>query len=173
MSTVIRAVDLACHYAVSRGAFRKPASVKALDGATFSVESGQTLAVVGESGCGKSTLARLLTMIEPASSGELTIDGVDVATGGAAEDPVINPGDKLYVPQAQTFYVYGQIAAPGVYRLEADMSLRKAIARGGGLTPSGSEKRVKVFRDGKEIKRYDLNATIQPGDVVVVGERFF
>jgi dipeptide transport system ATP-binding protein len=79
---MIQAVDLARHYAISRGAFRKPASVRALDGATFSVQSGQTLAVVGESGCGKSTLARLLTMIEPASSGHLTINGVDVASGG-------------------------------------------------------------------------------------------
>ncbi len=78
MSAIIEAVDLARHYDISRGAFRQPASVKALAGATFSVEAGKTLAVVGESGCGKSTLARLLTMIEPATSGELVIDGVKI-----------------------------------------------------------------------------------------------
>jgi dipeptide transport system ATP-binding protein len=43
------------------------------------VRAGQTLAVVGESGCGKSTLARLLTMIESPTAGELLIDGKDVA----------------------------------------------------------------------------------------------
>jgi dipeptide transport system ATP-binding protein len=79
MSVVIEAVDLARHYDVSRGAFRQPAAVRALAGATFSVEAGKTLAVVGESGCGKSTLARLITMIEPATEGKLLIDGVDVA----------------------------------------------------------------------------------------------
>jgi dipeptide transport system ATP-binding protein len=79
MNAVIEAVDLARYYAISRGPFRAPASVKALAGATFSVEAGKTLAVVGESGCGKSTLARLITMIEPASDGRLVIDGVDLS----------------------------------------------------------------------------------------------
>jgi dipeptide transport system ATP-binding protein len=82
MSAVIEAVDLARHYAISRGAFRKPATVKALASATFSVEAGKTLAVVGESGCGKSTLARLITMIEPPTAGQLVIDGVDIAEAG-------------------------------------------------------------------------------------------
>src|SRR6187401_34134 len=77
--SVIEAIDLSRDYAVSRGAFRQPALVRALVGASFSVEAGKTLAVVGESGCGKSTLARLLTMIEPASNGRLLIDGADVA----------------------------------------------------------------------------------------------
>jgi len=81
MSVVIEATDLERDYSVSRGAFREPAVVRALAGATFRVESGHTLAVVGESGCGKSTLARLVTMIEPATGGSLVIDGVDV--GGA------------------------------------------------------------------------------------------
>ena len=79
MSAVIEAVDLARHYTISRGPFREAATVRALAGATFSVEAGKTLAVVGESGCGKSTLARLITMIEPASEGRLVIDGLDVA----------------------------------------------------------------------------------------------
>jgi dipeptide transport system ATP-binding protein len=57
----------------------------ALDGATFTVQAGKTLAVVGESGCGKSTLARLITMIEPASDGRLVIDGVDVAHANRAK----------------------------------------------------------------------------------------
>jgi dipeptide transport system ATP-binding protein len=85
MSAVIEAVDLARHYDISRGAFRKPATVMALDGATFTVQAGKTLAVVGESGCGKSTLARLITMIEPASDGRLVIDGVDVAHANRAK----------------------------------------------------------------------------------------
>jgi dipeptide transport system ATP-binding protein len=78
MSAVIEAVDLSRNYAVGRGAFREPAVVRALAGATFSVDVGKTLAVVGESGCGKSTLARIITMIEPASDGRLVIDGIDV-----------------------------------------------------------------------------------------------
>ncbi|PLX37638.1 MAG: dipeptide ABC transporter ATP-binding protein [Hyphomicrobiales bacterium] len=82
---VITARNLTRHYEVSRGAFAKPATLKALDGASFDLETGKTLAIVGESGCGKSTLARLVTMIEPPTAGDLTIDGIDVATAGAAE----------------------------------------------------------------------------------------
>jgi dipeptide transport system ATP-binding protein len=76
---VLRAHGLQRHYAVARGLFKPAASVRALDGVSFSVHAGQTLAVVGESGCGKSTLARLLTMIEAPTAGELLIDGVDVS----------------------------------------------------------------------------------------------
>jgi dipeptide transport system ATP-binding protein len=78
-SIVLEATDLARHYQVSRGAFRQPAILKALNGATFSLQRGKTLAVVGESGCGKSTLARLVTLIETPTSGELRIAGVDLS----------------------------------------------------------------------------------------------
>ena len=76
---VLEARALTRHYQVNRGTFKAPAVVKALDGATFSLEKGRTLAVVGESGCGKSTLARLVTLIEKPTSGTLRIDGVDLA----------------------------------------------------------------------------------------------
>lgn len=72
---VIIANDLSRYYDVGGGPFRKPATLKALDGASFRLETGKTLAVVGESGCGKSTLARLVSMIETPTGGELLIDG--------------------------------------------------------------------------------------------------
>ncbi|HUF85954.1 MAG TPA: dipeptide ABC transporter ATP-binding protein [Thermohalobaculum sp.] len=78
---ILVARDLTRHYAVSRGPLRKSALVKALNGASLEVRAGETLAVVGESGCGKSTLARVLTMIEPATSGELEIGGARIETG--------------------------------------------------------------------------------------------
>ncbi|MBU1566902.1 MAG: dipeptide ABC transporter ATP-binding protein [Proteobacteria bacterium] len=77
---VLTAKDLTRHYHVDRGTFRKPAVLKALDGATFTLAKGRTLAVVGESGCGKSTLARLVTMIEKPTSGTLNIGGIDITS---------------------------------------------------------------------------------------------
>ncbi len=87
MNAIVEASDLARHYNVSRGPFREPATLMALAGASFTVEAGTTLAVVGESGCGKSTLARLITMIEPPTDGSLTINGKSVAgvAGGGAD----------------------------------------------------------------------------------------
>ena len=85
MSAIVEATDLQRHYEISRGPFRAAATVKALAGATFALEAGKTLAVVGESGCGKSTLARLITMIEPPTAGSLRIDGQEVTTASKAE----------------------------------------------------------------------------------------
>ncbi|TAU46959.1 ABC transporter ATP-binding protein [Rhizobium ruizarguesonis] len=78
---VLEGRDLARFYTVNRGLFKADATVKALNGVSFSLHSGKTLAVVGESGCGKSTLARLVTMIENPTSGQLLIDGKPAQVG--------------------------------------------------------------------------------------------
>ncbi|KPY52268.1 Oligopeptide/dipeptide ABC transporter [Pseudomonas syringae pv. solidagae] len=85
MSVVLTARDLTRHYEVSRGLFKGSALVRALNGVSFELEAGKTLAVVGESGCGKSTLARALTLIEEPSSGSLKIAGQEVAGASKAE----------------------------------------------------------------------------------------
>ncbi|MCG9095158.1 peptide ABC transporter ATP-binding protein [Laribacter hongkongensis] len=82
--TILSARDLTRHYQVSRGFLKGEATVKALNGVSFDLMPGRTLAVVGESGCGKSTLARQLTLIEAPTSGRLMLDGVDVSQSGAA-----------------------------------------------------------------------------------------
>lgn len=71
---VLKADNLQKHYQVSLGIGKGKAFVKALNGISFELEAGKTLAVVGESGCGKSTLARQLTLIEQPTSGELFIN---------------------------------------------------------------------------------------------------
>ena len=83
-AAVMAADSLARHYRVGRGLFKEPAVVKALNGVSFALQAGRTLAVVGESGCGKSTLARQLTLIEPPTAGSLFIDGQDAAHANAA-----------------------------------------------------------------------------------------
>ena len=84
MTSILSANDLKRYYTVSRGMFAAPATLKALDGATFTLQKGKTLAVVGESGCGKSTLARLLTMIEEPTAGSLQIGDLEIA-GASSE----------------------------------------------------------------------------------------
>ncbi len=76
---LIKAQDLHKSYTVKSGYLQPAQNLKALSGASFELHEGETLAVVGESGCGKSTLARLLTMIEEPTSGQLSIDGMNIA----------------------------------------------------------------------------------------------
>jgi dipeptide transport system ATP-binding protein len=78
---VVEATDLKRIYEIRRGFMRAPAHLQAVGGVSFTVQAGRTLAVVGESGCGKSTLARMVSLIEAPSSGQLKITGVD-AVGG-------------------------------------------------------------------------------------------
>jgi dipeptide transport system ATP-binding protein len=91
MSVVVTATNLTRYYSIGRGAFAKPATLKALDGASFTLERGKTLAVVGESGCGKSTLARLVTMIETPTSGSLKIAGQDIVGASSATLRALRP----------------------------------------------------------------------------------
>jgi dipeptide transport system ATP-binding protein len=72
---VLEAQNITREYNIRGGLFARARTIHALKGVSLSVEKGKTLAVVGESGCGKSTLARIITMIDAPTSGELKIDG--------------------------------------------------------------------------------------------------
>ncbi len=68
--SVLAAADVTRHYQVGGGKL-----LKAVDGVSFQLDAGRTLAVVGESGCGKSTLARLCALMEPPTSGTVSVTG--------------------------------------------------------------------------------------------------
>lgn len=104
---------------------------------------------------------------------EIPLTLEQIARGGDEADPIVNPGDKIFVPEAPTFYIYGQVNSPGTFPIQNKMSLRMALARAGGLTSLGSDKRITVIRKGEELKKFSLSEPIEDDDVIVVGERFF
>ncbi|MCW5706532.1 dipeptide ABC transporter ATP-binding protein [Shinella sp.] len=81
MTPVLEARNLKRDYHIPGSLFKPAKTVHAVKGVSFTVEQGKTLAIVGESGCGKSTLARMVTMIDPITEGDMLIDGrkVDIA----------------------------------------------------------------------------------------------
>src|SRR6218665_840637 len=82
MTPVLEARNLKRDYHIPGSLFNPAKTVHAVKGVSFKVEEGKTLAIVGESGCGKSTLARMVTMIDPITEGDMLIDGrkVDIAS---------------------------------------------------------------------------------------------
>ena len=91
MSELLVVEDLQKYFPVTRGiVFQKEiAQVKAVDGVSFTLRSGETLGVVGESGCGKSTMARCLARLLEPTGGKIVFDGHDIThLGRAAMRPI-------------------------------------------------------------------------------------
>ncbi len=105
---------------------------------------------------------------------ERKLDVEQLVRGGAEADPMLEPGDTLFVPQAETFFIYGQINSPGMKAILPNMTVRQAIGLAGGVTPSGKADKVGLVRasTGKEIDA-DPSQKIQNGDVIIIKERLF
>jgi oligopeptide/dipeptide ABC transporter ATP-binding protein len=86
VTALLEARNLVKHFVAERSVLGRPKSyVKAVDGVSFNVEAGETLALVGESGCGKSTVSRLvLRLLEP-DAGEIKFEGRDLLAMDANE----------------------------------------------------------------------------------------
>jgi polysaccharide biosynthesis/export protein len=96
----------------------------------------------------------------------------DLQAGDISQDPFVTAGDKIFAPAADLYYIYGQINSPGAFPLQNNPTVRMVIAKSGGLTQSGSDKKVTATRGGKQVK-VKLTDQVLPGDVLFVGERLF
>lgn len=119
------------------------------------------------------------TVVLTRENGEkLSVTLEQMATGGSGMDPYVMAGDKIFVDRATegerpSFCIYGEVNSAGCFALGPETSLRMALARAGGLTKLGSERKVEVYRNGEEIGKQELSAPVLAGDVIKVGERFF
>ncbi len=176
---VMQADGLARHYRVSRGLFRGHALVKALNGVSFALHKGRTLAVVGESGCGKSTLARALTMIETPTAGRLLIDGADAAAQGGAKNPALrrrvqmvfqnpyaslNPRKTIAAALAEPLLINTALGAA-----ERAERIAQMIARV-GLRPEHARRYPHMFSGGQRQRVAIARAMILDPGIVVADE---
>jgi polysaccharide export outer membrane protein len=122
-----------------------------------------------------------------AAAGGITAAGADtvvvIANGQETRVPAIGKslelkgGETINVERAPVFYIHGEVARSGAYRLEPNMTVMQAIAAGGGVTPRGSDRRLKMRRVGADGKLVERDVSLQDGvkadDVIFVKEALF
>ena len=158
MTTILEGRDIVRDYSIGGGLFTKERTIHAVKGVSFKVEKGKTLAIVGESGCGKSTLARIITLIDAATSGDLLIEGakVDIAKGGLTpemrrkvqiifQNPYgsLNPRQKIGDVLGEPLVINTDIKAPE--RRDRAMAMLKKV----GLGPEHYNRYPHMFSGGQ------------------------
>jgi len=165
MTALVEVTDLAKTFEVSapwlnRVLEGKPRQfVRAVDGVSFSIQPGRTLALVGESGCGKSTVARLLVGLYDPSRGKVQFGGQDTATIQGAElrtlrrrmqmifqDPFasLNPRWRVQDIIAEPLLEHGLVASDEVMKDKVGELLRSV-----GLAAADREKFPHQFSGGQ------------------------
>jgi len=104
-------------------------------------------------------------------------DGESRKVNSLARDFVLQGGDTVYVERSPVFYIYGEVGHAGAYPVTQNMTVVQAISVGGGITPRGSERRVKLRRAGPDGKVVEKDARLQDlvkaDDVIYVKESIF
>lgn len=101
----------------------------------------------------------------------LEVEGL--VRGDDSNNPLLRPGDTLFVPDADQFYISGQVNRPGNFPVLKDMTIRQALVLAGGVTPSGSANKVGLIRGTAKEVDADPSQIIQKNDVIIVKERLF
>lgn len=85
---------------------------------------------------------------------------------------LVNPRVSVSVAEYRPFFLVGEIRNPGTLKYVTDMTVRKAIVLGGGLTADGDESKISIERaDGARLRDVSDSTPVYPGDIVTVGAR--
>jgi polysaccharide export outer membrane protein len=97
--------------------------------------------------------------------------------GGEASNEMVQDGDIVNVARQPMFYIYGEVQRPGAFRLERNMSVVQALSMGGGVTPRGTQKGLKIMRRDASGELQQLDASladpVKKDDVIYVKESLF
>jgi polysaccharide export outer membrane protein len=148
----------------------------------YPVESNTTiLDLLALAGGTKDTGAGTVFLLHPAPDGTITRTEIHLADLFANKNSTpaqtLQGGDSIYVPKAAQFYIFGEVNAPSMYRIESGMTILQAIARAGGVTLRGSRNRFEVRRKDANGIEHEVKAKltdlVQPDDIIRVKESIF
>jgi len=113
------------------------------------------------------------------NAGDANLTHLDLSrlqAGALSLNIPLHAGDTVFVPRAETVFVTGQVASGGEFVIRPGMTVRQALALAGGVTERGSTRRIQIIRKVKGVET-KIDATLQdpvnPGDTIVVRDRFF
>lgn len=132
----------------------------------------RTLDVLLKAGWIRENGASYVYLRRPGSPEQrLEVEGL--VRGDTDKDPLVRAGDTIFVPDADQFFITGQINRPGGFAIMPGMTARQALAIAGGVTPTGSGNKVGLIRGNAKEVDAELATVIQKNDVIVVKERLF
>lgn len=105
-----------------------------------------------------------------------TVDLRSLQSGALSQNVALRDGDTIFVPRAESVYVFGQVRNPGAYAVQKTTTVLQALSLAGGVNERGATGRIKIVRleKGKTIEvRVKLTDLVRPGDTIMVPERFF
>lgn len=108
--------------------------------------------------------------------GVRTIDLKELQSGALSQNVALKDGDTIFVPRAESVYVFGQVKSPGAYSIQRNTTVLQALSLAGGITDRGATGRIKIVRveNGRTVElKVKLTDVIRPGDTIMVPERFF
>jgi polysaccharide export outer membrane protein len=104
---------------------------------------------------------------------EVRLDVEGLVRGDDSKDPLLRPGDTLYVPDADVYYMSGQVNRQGSFAMQPNLTIRQALVLAGGVTPTGSSNKVGLIRNGAKEVDADTSQIVQKNDIIIVKERLF
>jgi oligopeptide/dipeptide ABC transporter ATP-binding protein len=179
---LLRVEDLVKHYPLKRGVVvrREVGSVKAVDGVSFEVRSGETLGIVGESGCGKSTLARTLLRLEDPTGGHAYHRGDDILAMSRPElrrlrrnvqivfqDPYASLNPRMTVRDivSEAWEIHGEVVPKSERKATLDSLLERV-----GLDPAMARRYPHQFSGGQRQRIGIARALALNPEVLILDE---
>ena len=106
----------------------------------------------------------------------IKVDLVALQAGSLSLNVPLMDGDTVTVPKAQSVFVTGQVKTPGAYPADPGTTVLQVISLAGGLTERGADGRIRIIRteNGRKHEfKAKLTDVVEPGDTIVVPEKFF